>query len=163
MCSGKTRVGKDLADAIGHAFRDIDRVIEARVGPITPWFRTHGEAAFREVERTVLGELLGAEHTVIACGGGTPVAFDNMDRALRAGTVLFLDVPLDVLVARCLRAGRDRPLLFGLDDEQLALRVRTLLEERSDIYGRAHHRIPAGGAPAEVLDHIRRVLRDQER
>lgn len=163
MCSGKSRVGRELAPLLGLRLLDIDRVIEQRIGPLTPWVMREGEAAFREVERAVLHELLEEEDVVIACGGGTPTAFDNLDRMQAAGTVAYLDVPLDVLVERAARAGGDRPLLFGLKGEALRERIATLLAERMPIYARAHLRIPAADAPRAVAERIQAAVAGQER
>lgn len=163
MCSGKTRVGRELAALLGRPFHDIDRVIEARTGPLVPWFQTHGEAAFRELEHDVLADLLREDQVVIACGGGTPFSFDNMQRMQRAGAVVHLDVPLEVLVERCARYGIDRPLLFGLKGEALRERVASLLEERLPVYREAAFRVAGDRPPADVAQAIVQALGLQER
>jgi shikimate kinase len=163
MCSGKTKVGRALAQLLDRAWVDIDRTIEERIGPLTPWVQRHGEAAFRELERDVLHALLSREDVVISCGGGTPAAFDNMDRMLAHGTVVWLDVPLEVLVQRCARYGTDRPLLFGLKGETLRERVETLLAERRAIYARAPLQVTAVEAPEAVAERIQAMIAAQER
>ncbi|HEY0977949.1 MAG TPA: shikimate kinase [Flavobacteriales bacterium] len=163
MCSGKTRVGRELSALLGRPFHDIDRVIEARTGPLVPWFQAHGEAAFRELEREVLSDLLQEEQVVIACGGGTPFSFDNMQRMQRTGAVVHLDVPLEVLVERCARYGTDRPLLFGLKGEALKERVATLLQGRLPIYRQAAYQVKGDRPPTEVAQGIATALGIQER
>lgn len=163
MCSGKSRVGRELAPLLGLKCVDIDRVIEQRIGPITPWVLREGEAAFRAVERTVLLELLTEDDVVVACGGGTPMEGDNLDRMRAAGTVVYLDVPLDVLVERAARAGGDRPLLFGLKGVALRGRIADLLAVRRPVYERAHLIVPATEAPPAVARRIAAALGAQER
>ncbi|HOY29610.1 MAG TPA: shikimate kinase, partial [Flavobacteriales bacterium] len=136
----------------------IDRVIEQRVGPIKPFFEREGEAAFRAVETQVLHELLAAPPAVIAMGGGTPCEGDNLERMKAAGTVVWLDVPMDVLMPRIERSGGDRPLLAGLSGEQLRTRVQQLLEPRVPFYSQADLRINAVGTPTELTERIAALL-----
>lgn len=163
MCSGKSIVGRELATLTGRRFADIDRVIEQRIGPILPWMKQHGEAKFREVESVVLAELLQEEDILVACGGGTPMAADNMDRMLAAGTVVYLDVPLDTLVERARRSGGDRPLLFGLKDDALSDRVKELMLVREPKYRRAPVHVHGGGTPRETALRMAEMLGLQER
>ncbi|MBL7945088.1 MAG: shikimate kinase [Flavobacteriales bacterium] len=154
MCTGKSRIGRELAALLGRPFYDIDRVIEQRVGAIKPFFEREGESAFRSVESQVLGELLAAPPAVIAMGGGTPCEGDNLQRMKAAGTVVWLDVPLEVLMPRIERAGGDRPLLAGLKGEQLRLRVLQLLEPRIPFYAQADIHLNAVGTPTEMAERI---------
>ena len=158
MCSGKSTVGKVLAPLLDLPFVDLDRVIEQRVGPITPFFQREGEAAFRAVEQEVLGELLNGPQCVLATGGGTPCEADNLARMKASGTVVWLDVPLADLMPRVERAGRDRPLLFGLSGDELRGRVEELLAERGSVYAQAQMIVQAGGAPDVVAERIVRTL-----
>ncbi|MDX9751851.1 MAG: shikimate kinase, partial [Flavobacteriales bacterium] len=66
MCSGKSTVGRHLAPLLGLPFIDLDRVVEARVGPLLPYIVAHGEEAFRRHEAAVLGELAEGAPAVIA-------------------------------------------------------------------------------------------------
>ena len=163
MCSGKTTVGRALAARLGFPHLDTDRLIEARIGPITPWVLREGEEAFRHEERAVLLDVVAGPGAVVSCGGGTPIAFDNMDRILEAGMVVHLDVPLPELIDRCQRKGIDRPLLFGLGREALAARVEALWRTRRPVYQRAHVTVDAGGSPAAIVEAIAGAVLDQER
>lgn len=158
MCSGKSTVGRLLAPQLGLPFRDLDRVIEERVGPLTLFFQREGEEAFRSIEREVLGELLSGPPVVISTGGGTPMSFDNMERLRAGSTTVWLDVPLDDLMPRIVRAGGDRPLLFGLKGDALHARVRELLDQRERTYAQADIIVQAAASPAVVADHIVRAL-----
>lgn len=158
MCTGKSRIGRELAARLGAPFHDIDRVIEQRVGPIKPFFEREGEAAFRAVEILVLHELLAGPPAVIAMGGGTPCEGDNLPHMKAAGTVVWLDVPMDVLMPRIERSGGDRPLLAGLKGVQLRSRVQQLLEPRIPFYAQADLQITAVGTPTELAEHIASLL-----
>lgn len=158
MCSGKSRIGRELAQRMGWRHIDIDRMIEQRIGPITPWFQKNGEEAFREVEKKVLADLLTTERTVISTGGGTPMEGDNMKRMLAAGTVVYLDVPFDELMPRVEQKGGDRPLLFGLKGEPLRARVLELLSARLPIYQLAQMRVRASGEPHVIAERIHQGL-----
>jgi shikimate kinase len=128
--AGKTSVGAALARSLGVGFVDLDDEV-ARVGGRTPGeiLRIDGEAAFREIEASVLVKLLaGAEDTVLAAGGGvveTPAA----RAALRVQPlVVRLVAPVDLLAARV--AEGDRPLL-GADP---ATRLAELAVRRDGWY-----------------------------
>lgn len=163
MCSGKTRVGRALAERLRRPWHDLDRVAEARVGPLLPFVQREGEAAFRKVESAVLRELSVVSDAVISCGGGT-VMNDN-DRALMhaTGTVVFLDVSLAVLMERIVRAGGDRPLLFGLKGPALEERVRTLLKERGPVYRSADMVVPADAHWEQVAQELAIRFTDHDR
>lgn len=163
MCSGKSRIGRELAQSLGWRHLDIDRMIEQRIGPITPWFQQHGEGAFRELERKVLDELLTVDRAVVSTGGGTPVEGDNMKRMVGAGTVVYLDVPFDELLTRVEQKGGDRPLLFGLKGEALRARVEELLFARSPFYAQAQMRVRASGEPHVIADRIKQGLEGEAR
>ncbi|MFN6177149.1 MAG: shikimate kinase [Flavobacteriales bacterium] len=158
MCSGKSTVGRSLAALLGVPFVDIDRVVEQRVGPLVPFFQQHGEEAFREQEHQVLIDVLQGPPSVIATGGGTPCLFDNMERMKQAGTVVWLDVPLDALMPRIERSGGDRPLLFGLKGEALRARVEELLAPREPVYAQADIIVQAAAPPQVVAERIAQAL-----
>lgn len=162
MCSGKSRIGRELAPLLHLPFHDLDRVIEQRVGPITPFFQQRGEAAFRRTESEVLEELVQGPDAVIATGGGTPCEGDNLELMQRTGTVVWLDVPLADLMPRIERSGGDRPLLFGLKGDALRDRVEQLLEPRLPVYRKADITVQANVAPPLVADRIRAALAERQ-
>ena len=91
---------------------DIDELIEAREHlTVSDIFARHGEPYFRAVERDVLGEQLPTRHAVVATGGGTFVDPQNRAVINRDGVSVWLDVPLERLIARIrpTAAGRWRP------------------------------------------------------
>lgn len=159
MCSGKSTVGRLLGPLLGLPSIDLDRIIEARVGPLLPFVQREGEQAFRDVETEVLNETLVGPPAVIATGGGTPCFDDRMERMKGAGTVIWLEVPIDALMPRIERSGGDRPLLFGLKGEALRDRVLQLLREREAFYAQCHWRVNASDSPGPVAARIADQLR----
>jgi len=116
MGSGKTEVGRALAQQLHWEFVDLDHRIEEKGRPIHEIFVAEGEAAFRSLENASLRELLQetSGHRVVALGGGTfcQQANTSLLRSARQ-PVVFLDAPVEELWRRCQshRGGAVRPLL----------------------------------------------------
>ena len=163
MCSGKTRVGRALAERLGWPWYDVDREAEALVGPLQPYFASQGEAAFRELEHEVLGRLVQGERSVISCGGGTPLDPRNRKLMRGTGTAVLLHVSFPELLARIGRSGGDRPLLMGLTGAGLEERVGELLAERHAAYGEADQVVEADGSVEEVVEDLLRRFGPQAR
>ncbi|MCK8519694.1 shikimate dehydrogenase [Methanoculleus sp. 7T] len=154
--TGKTSVGRILADRLQAPFFDTDTLVERRAGmPIPEIFRRHGEAHFRALEREAIASLRTAEG-VISTGGGAVSDPANVADLRWHGTVFLLSAPPDVIHERI--AGSDRPGLTGLPPAE---EVQTLLARRKEAYlGAADTCIDTGRRmPDEVADLI---LRDAE-
>jgi shikimate kinase/3-dehydroquinate synthase len=109
MGAGKSTAAREAAAALGVAAADADELLEARLGePIETFFDRRGEAAFREAEEALLGDLLeGADGGVIALGGGSLTSARVRD-ALERHTAVLMDVDLETAWERA--AGQGRPL-----------------------------------------------------
>ena len=148
MASGKSSVGKRVAELAGRPFIDLDSRIEARFGaPIIRIFADQGEATFRNAEREELIALLDADSEtapVIAVGGGCLVRRELRLRAMDQAVVVSLQVTADEVVAR---VGEDasRPNLAG----DTRRRAEELLELRGDAYAEAHARLETRGASTQ--------------
>lgn len=133
MGSGKSTIGRALAQRLGFAFVDTDEIVAARAGmPIPEIFRREGEAGFRKHEAEVVAEVARLERHVVATGGGAPTVPESAKALKEAGTVVHLDVDLETARLRTRRHAHRRPLLRDLDDDGLA----TLLATRRALYER---------------------------
>ena len=120
MASGKTTFGKALSKKKNLRFIDLDEYIEQSEGmSISDIFREYGEEGFRKIERKALLAVADMQSTVIACGGGTPCFFDNMEVMNDAGTTLFLKASIPVLVERLHMENAKRPLVAGKSREEI--------------------------------------------
>ncbi len=157
MGTGKTTVGRLLADELGYDFVDTDAVIEERHGPITDIFRDQGEATFRAIERELATELADRERLVIATGGRLMLDRDNAASLGRHGRVFCLVADADEIHRRVTAdaARVERPLLAGGDARA---RIIELLDERREGYGRFTQVFTDGRAPEAIAAEIAAAL-----
>jgi shikimate kinase len=153
MASGKTTVGRLLAERLDWAFVDLDKVVEEGAGKtIADIFAAEGEAGFRRREAEALREVAQRRKTVVATGGGAPCSDENMNAMLGAGRVLWLDVPAEEAVRRAGKAS-GRPLLDGAADPVAA--ARTLLDARRPFYERANAGVETMDySPNEIVNQL---------
>lgn len=130
--SGKSSIGRLLAQNLNIPFVDLDAEIEARSGmPIPEIFTTQGESCFREWERTTLALIPTSEEQIIALGGGALTLPETCQIAERAGEVVLLHAAPETLLARLQSAETEaRPLLAG-DAHQ---KLEALLARRGEHY-----------------------------
>ncbi|MBC7922714.1 MAG: shikimate kinase [Ferruginibacter sp.] len=142
--SGKSSLGKALANQLDYQFLDLDELIVEREGvSIAEIFRRHGEAYFRQSERALLRSIVPNSRLVVATGGGTPCFFDNMSFIHANGLSLFMDVSPRELLRR-LKDGRknERPLFNVQADASILLAgLEKKYEERRIFYQQAHYSI----------------------
>lgn len=131
MGSGKTTVGRLLADRLGWTYIDSDEQVESRTGrTVKEIFESDGEDAFRQEETEALrAALSSAVPAVVAVAGGAVLSHANRELLRERGTVVWLRAPVAVLVER-VRDGDHRPLLG--DDPATAL--TRLDAERRPLY-----------------------------
>ena len=163
--TGKSTVGKHLAERLGWALVDTDAEIERRAGTTIPaLFGQEGEARFRERERQALGEAIGRDAVVVATGGGAPVADEAWSDGLlgRPGTlVVTLDAEPDTTMARLVAQqaaegdATSRPMLAGSDP---LARIHSLKAARQTAYDRADLTLVVDRVAADVVaDEIARL------
>ncbi|MDW3212296.1 MAG: shikimate kinase [Reichenbachiella sp.] len=137
--SGKSSLGKQLAEKLNRNFFDLDAEIERMAGWVIPdIFEQVGEDYFRELENSVLLMLIRLnEPAVIATGGGAPCFYDNMDQMNSAGATIFIDTPMDTIVERVKKEKSTRPLVNQMEDDTLAQDMDELYKKRLPQYEKA--------------------------
>jgi shikimate kinase len=145
MAAGKTSVGRALARRLDWKFIDIDDLIERQEHlTVAEIFARHGEPYFRAAERSILADQLNARHAVVATGGGTFADPQNRAVIRNDGVSVWLDAPLERVIARMPADGR-RPLAADRAD------LERLYEGRRLAYEQAHVRLDAGRAGVDAL------------
>lgn len=134
MGTGKTSVGRRLAEASGRTFVDLDELISSKHGPIPSIFEEGGEDYFRALEKEAVAEVAPQRDQVIATGGGTLLDEDNVI-ALLGTEILTLSASPETIIERVTKDGISlRPLLAGADDPEAE--ITRLLDERKGAYDR---------------------------
>ena len=152
MGTGKTTVGRIVADRLGFDLVDTDEVIESRHGPIAEIFERDGEEAFRAMERSMARSLADRTGLVVATGGRMMLDAECAACLEPVSEVVCLTADADTIVARVTGPGAVTRPLLGVDDP--AARVRQLLAERAEGYRRFPSVDTAGRSPEEVADAV---------
>ena len=148
MGTGKSALGRRVAELSGRPFRDMDAELERRAGrSIRQIFAEEGEDAFRRMESQLAEEWGRCGGAVIACGGGVVLREENL-RALGAnGVLVCLTARPEVVLARTSRS-KKRPLLAGENPEQ---KIRDLLAARAPLYARIPVQVDTSDADLDTL------------
>jgi len=135
MGTGKTAVGKALAEKLGKGFVELDPLIEQKAEKTIPEiFKQDGEIAFRELEMEVTKEVSKGKNLVIACGGGVVLNKINIDRLRKESIIVYLSASPRVILKRTSNDAEERPLLEVANP---TLTIRELLRFRKPFYERA--------------------------
>jgi shikimate kinase len=135
MGSGKTTLGRNLANAMKWRFVDLDHCVEEKAGmSVSSIFSTRGEPAFRELERDALSDLLMEENVVVSTGGGTPCFFDNIERMNQSGLTIYLKLSAEILGQRLEHGKQIRPLVAHKSASEIRDYINDKLAERSLFY-----------------------------
>jgi len=127
MGTGKSTIGKLLAEELKKDFIDTDLFIERRYGKSIPQiFEEEGEERFRELEVNVIKEITKRKNAVISCGGGVVLNPVNVERLRKKGRIVLLTASLEDIMKR-ISEDRKRPLLREY-------KIETLLKLREPIY-----------------------------
>lgn len=149
--SGKTTVGRLLAERLHAPFVDVDAVIERKEGkPITMIFAELGESAFRTMERREMDAALSGDVAVISPGGGWAVQPGALESARGRALVIYLKTRAETASKRAEEQAGNRPMLLGVGEAPLD-RMRTLLEEREAVYKRADATVETDRRTAEEV------------
>jgi shikimate kinase len=152
MATGKSKVGRILADRLGWSFIDMDAEIESEAGcTITEIFATNGEAYFRELEKQVVNRVTELNACVIALGGGAVIDEENWKKISQTGLTIRLKASPEVILARTMDL-EDRPLLRIHDNNVKLERIYVMIKSREPYYARADlHFTSTEEAPPESV------------
>lgn len=143
MGSGKTTIGKKIANQLNYQFIDTDKLIEKKEGKTIPEiFSLYGEKYFRLLEKYQLNEILELEgNYIIATGGGMPTNQHRLNKMLKNGKVIYLEIEPKSAIQRLSQAKEKRPLLEGLTPAQLEKKITQFLTKRTPYYEQAHYKV----------------------
>ncbi|MCG9970757.1 shikimate kinase [Christiangramia crocea] len=164
MGSGKSHIGKQLAEDLGYKFTDLDEEIEIQEKANIPEiFESKGEVFFRKMERHMLEKVLKSDSSsVISLGGGTPCYGNNMEiiKESPTATTIYLKLKVENLTRRLFSEKDHRPLISHLDSpEKLEEFIRKHLFERGFYYNQSEHIINCDSkSPEEIISEIKTRL-----
>jgi len=160
MGTGKTRVGKLLANQLKWQRLSLDDMIEWKVGkPIAKIFTEDGEKYFRKVEVGVVKAASRDKKVVIDAGGGVVIDEKNVARLKYHGVMFCLTATPEVIYERT-KSHNHRPLL-NVDDP--VAKIDDLLKKRDEFYKRADHIINTSElTPEEVADNILSIMERED-
>jgi len=152
MGSGKSTVGRLLAQHLQFEFVDTDALIEASAGSsISEIFEKSGEGTFRALEKQIVDEVSRLERTVISTGGGLPAKAENLASLKGHSLVVCLWASAEVIWER-VKHQTHRPLLRSADPLET---IRKLLVDREPFYKQADVLVHTEQRPAkEVAQHV---------
>lgn len=139
MGAGKTHWGRQLSQKLGLPFFDTDeQIVNSEGKSINELFEFYGEEYFRLKEKGILHVITETHSSfVMACGGGSPCYFNNIDYMNQSGTTVWLNTPLNILFQRLLTEKDKRPLLKDLSEGQLKSYIIKKFADRKIYYEQA--------------------------
>jgi shikimate kinase len=159
MGSGKTTVGRLLADELGYSFIDLDAYIENRCRKkVQAIFAEEGEAKFREIEHRILAEVSEMENVVVSTGGGAPCFFNNMNLINNSGISIYLRLSPEKLAERLDKANNQRPLLQGKKSDEMVDFIRKMLSSRESFYNQATYIVDNDVSPQDAVSIMLELL-----
>ena len=140
MGSGKSYLGKRLANRLKLELIDLDDYLETKAGKtIATIFEEDGEKYFRALENQCLKEVSLLDHKIVALGGGTPCFFDNMTIINHTGTSIYLKTSVATTVERLKNETNHRPLLKEKSLNELKSFIQQKLKDRKQFYEQAQY------------------------
>ncbi|MCB0116517.1 MAG: iron-containing alcohol dehydrogenase, partial [Caldilineaceae bacterium] len=154
MGTGKTTIGRLLAEKLDRPFVDMDEQLEAHFGKtIAEVFAAEGEEVFRTAEAQLCSQLSQRSGLVIATGGGALISHANRQALAESGPIVCLTAGVDAILER-LAAAEDRPLLQSEEGDRRR-RIEQLLASRRNAYAEIPLQVPTDGAsPHTILDRV---------
>lgn len=136
MGCGKSHWGREISQKLKIPFFDLDSQIEeSESKSINEIFVEQGEEHFRLKEKEVLNIITEShESFVMACGGGTPCFYNNIDYMNKSGTTVWINCSVDCLFSRLVKEKDKRPLIKELTDDQLRSYIMKKYADRKIFY-----------------------------
>ena len=161
MGSGKTTIGRLVAERMNMNFTDMDVLIERKAGKsVSEIFSNLGEDKFRELERNCLLEVAGYEQTIISTGGGAPCFFDNMEIMNSLGDTIYICLTPKQLASRLRTTNlNNRPVLASYQGDDLEKFIASTLQKREIFYNQA--KIKISGTDSQIADKIIKHLQGE--
>ncbi len=145
MGSGKSHWGKIWAEANQFSFVDLDTIIEQKAGKtVAAIFESKGEDYFRGMEAEALRTCVDLQNTLVACGGGTPCFYGNIQWMNEHGTTIYIACTSTEILARVLLEKEKRPLLKKLNQAELLFFIEQKVKEREPFYTQASLTVQSG-------------------
>ena len=137
MSSGKSTIGRLLAQKLSLRFFDIDFLIENKTDmKIAEIFKKKGEDKFRNLEKKITLKFLNKTNGIISLGGGAFINEIIKKKVKKKGITIWLNWNSQTLINR-IRKSKKRPIALNLDDNEL----KDLINSRSKIYSKANYKI----------------------
>ena len=155
MGSGKSLIGKQLAEKLNIKYIDLDNFIEKSENiTIAGIFNNSGEAYFRELEEKYLKETIKEDNILVSTGGGTPTINGLMDIMNNVGKTIYLECCTETLFKRLNQNKEERPMISTFSDESLRRYIENKLEERNFFYKKATYTIynDSGNCVNEIIN-----------
>jgi shikimate kinase len=156
MASGKTNLGREMAEISGMGFADLDELFEERYKiSILEFFGKYGEDPFRKLERGILLETISMDNAVISTGGGTPCFFENMKFIKEHGRSVYLKMTVPQLAGRLSGIRKKRPLLKDIPHHEMEDHIVKQVGEREHFYLQAD--LVEEGPPFDAKEILRKL------
>lgn len=133
MGSGKTTIGKLLAERLDYIFIDLDRLVEiAEDKTIKDIFNESGEGYFREIESSITRKIINNKKCVFACGGGIILKKENMDKITDNCDIVYLKISEKEAFSRLIES-TERPLIPEKEKEK---EISDIFKKRKELYSK---------------------------
>ena len=166
MATGKTKIGKSLAELSGFSLVDTDALVEAAAGmTINEIFSEYGEERFRELETEASKKAAELDRAVISTGGGTVLKKENIDALRKNGVIVNLAPGFEVIRARAAAAASTRPLMNGqsMDDIEKRFNERKPFYDNCDIKIKVTNETTPSEHAEEILEAVNEFLKNNKR
>ena len=161
MASGKTRLARRFANALGKTFIDLDMlVLEKTQKSPAEWIVEYGEDKFRQIEHSLLRNSLNSKNFVMATGCGTPCFFDTIDILNESGITIWLNTNIGKIIQRLQNRKGNRPLVPIKDNLIDGEAVRQHFNKRVEFYSKANI-IVENNNVLELIEKIKEFTDDK--